>query len=148
MAKCKVKDTDLSELARAYNANGKQALYHLLRTQYAIKNPTNLFKRMVADSTLSYDKEKDRFAIEGTPTSEAVFLSMEELCAPIVPQHVTTQAQQEVDSRPAAMDKLIRELIGDRLLELSKYVTMDSLSKRVIVDKTTLIQDGYHLITH
>ncbi|SDX61343.1 hypothetical protein SAMN04488579_10488 [Eubacterium barkeri] len=103
---------------------------------------------MVADSTLSCDKEKDCFAIEGMPSSEAVFLSMEELCAPIFPQHVTTQAQQEVDSRPAAMDKLIWELIGNRLLELSKYVTMDSLSKRVIVDKTTLIQDGYHLITH
>ena len=47
-----------------------------------------------------------------------------------------------------APDKLIRELIGDRLLELNKYVTIDSLSKRIIVDKTTLGQDGYKLVTH
>ena len=46
------------------------------------------------------------------------------------------------------MDKLIRELIGDRLLELSKYVTIDYLSKRIIVDKITLETDGYQLITH
>ena len=46
------------------------------------------------------------------------------------------------------MDKLIRELIGDRLLELSKYVTIDSLSKWIIVDNITLETDGYQLITH
>ena len=75
-------------------------------------------------------------------------MSMEELCSPIIPQHVRNKEQQEIDSRPAAMDKLIRELIGDRLLELSKYVTIDSLTKRIIVDKTTLTMDGYQLITH
>lgn len=75
-------------------------------------------------------------------------MSMEELCSPIVPQHIHSKEQEELDSRPAAMDKLIRELIGDRLLELNKYVTIDSLSKRIIVDKTTLSQDGYKLVTH
>jgi len=53
-----------------------------------------------------------------------------------------------MDSRPAAMEILIRELIGDRLLQLSKYVTIDSSSKTVIVDKTTLLTDGYQLETH
>lgn len=42
------------------------------------------------------------------------------------------------------MDKLIQEQIGDRLLELSKY----SLSKRIIVDKITLSQDGYQLVPY
>ena len=73
---------------------------------------------------------------------------MEELCSPIVPQHVCNKEQQEIDSRPAAMDKLIRELIGDRLLELNKYVKIDSLSKKIIIDKTTLTTDGYQLITY
>ena len=97
---------------------------------------------------LCYNSEKDRFETESLKNAEDVFMSMEELCSPIVPQHIHSKEQEELDSRPAAMDKLIRELIGDRLLELNKYVTIDSLSKRIIVDKTTLSQDGYKLVTH
>ena len=58
-----------------------------------------------------------------------------------------TDIFKRMASRPAAMDKLIRELIGDRLLELNKYVKIDSLSKRIIIDQSTLNQDGYRLVT-
>ena len=98
--------------------------------------------------SLYYNEEKDFFDIRNTVQPESIFMTMEELCSPIVPHHITMKEQEEIDSRPAAMDKLIRELIGDRLLELNKYVTIDSLSKRIIIDKTTLIQDGYQLVTH
>ena len=74
-------------------------------------------------------------------------MSMEDLCSPVVSQHVVEKQDSEIDSRPAAMDKLIRELIGDRLLELNKYVKIDSLSKRIIIDQSTLNQDGYRLVT-
>ena len=30
------------------------------------------------------------------------------------------------------MEKLVKELIGDRLLELSRYVVMDTLNKAMI----------------
>lgn len=99
-----------------------------------MKNPYFVLRRMYETPTLAYDAEIDQFQTE--------------LCSPIVTQHVSSKEQQELDSRPAAMDKLIRQLIGDRLLELNKYVTIDSLSKRIIVDKTTLTQDGYQLVTH
>ena len=51
-------------------------------------------------------------------------------------------------SRPEAMEKLIRDLIGDRLLELSRYVALDTLSKTMIIDMTSLENDGYQLVTH
>lgn len=103
---------------------------------------------MRCKAQLYYDEEKDYFDIGNSVQPESIFMSMEELCSPIVPQHITKKEQEEIDRRPAAMDKLIRELIGDRLLELNKYITIDSLSKRIIVDKTTLVQDGYQLVTH
>lgn len=77
MARYKVSEENLKELAEIYNSRGRQAVYEILNSHY-----------------------------------------------------------------------LIRELIGNRLLELSKYVTIDSLSKRIIIDKTTLTTDGYQLITH
>lgn len=148
MAKYKVKDEDLKELAKVYNAKGKKAVYGLLGTQYHVKNPYFVLRRMRDHPGLAYDPDGDAFTIEGPKGAEGVFMSMEELCPPVIPHHTSKEGQHENDSRPAAMDRLIRELIGERLLELSKYVTIDSLSKRIIVDKTTLTIDGYRLITH
>lgn len=147
MARYKVKEENLKELAETYNAHGKKELYELLDSKYGIKNPYFVFRRMCAKPDLSYDSERDAFTFGGKANAENAFLSIEELCSPTVPCHVNRKEQQEIDGRPAAMDKLIRELIGERLLELSKYVTIDPLSKRVMVDKTTLTMDGYRLIT-
>ena len=46
------------------------------------------------------------------------------------------------------MEKLVMELIGDKLLELSRYVVMDTLNKKMIIDKTALTDAGYILVTH
>lgn len=77
-----------------------------------------------------------------------MFMGIEELCTPMVPQSARLQTEPSTDPRPEAMEKLIRELIGDRLLELSRYVALDSLSKTMIIDKTSLMNDGYQLVTN
>lgn len=148
MARCKVKDEDLKELAELYNNQGKKAVYALLDSKYGVKNPYFVLRRMYESQDLAYNAEADQFRTDEMQSTENIFMSMEELCSPVITQHVSSKEQQELDSRPAAMDKLIRELIGDRLLELNKYVTIDSLSKRIIVDKTSLTTDGYQLVTH
>lgn len=148
MARCKVKDEDLKELAELYNSQGKKAVYALLDSKYGVKNPYFVLRRMYESQDLGYNAGADQFRTDEMQSTENIFMSMEELCSPIITQHVSSKEQQELDSRPAAMDKLIRELIGDRLLELNKYVTIDSLSKRIIVDKTSLTTDGYQLVTH
>lgn len=43
------------------------------------------------------------------------------------------------------MEALVQTLIGDRLLELSRYVILDPVSRRVRVDKGSLEQNGYYL---
>lgn len=148
IARCRITDDELKKLAELYNSEGKRAVYEVIKTKFNIKNPYQVVNRMRNKPSLYYNEEKDFFDIGNTVQPESIFMTMEELCSPIVPHHITMKEQEEIDSRPAAMDKLIRELIGDRLLELNKYVTIDSLSKRIIIDKTTLIQDGYQLVTH
>lgn len=148
MARCKVKDEDLKELAELYNVQGKKALYGLLNSKYSIKNPYFVFRRMCETPELCYNSERKVFALDEKTGTEKVFLSIEELCSPVIPQHGGNKKQQEIDSKAAALEKLIRELIGDRLLELNRYVTIDSLSKRIIIDKTMLVTDGYQMITH
>lgn len=148
MARCRITDDELKKLAELYNSEGKRAVYEVIKTKFNIKNPYQVVNRMRNKPSLYYNEEKDFFDIGNTVQPESIFMTMEELCSPNVPHHITRKEQEEIDSRHAAMDKLIRELIGDRLLELNKYVTIDSLSKRIIIDKTTLIQDGYQLVTH
>ena len=99
---------------------------------------------MKNDPDYVYNQNQDKF--EANITSEDIFMSMEELCSPVVLKH--EEAQPMVDQRPAAMEKLIHELIGDRLLELTKYITIDSISKSIIIDQTALRNDGYNVITH
>ena len=148
MKNMKVNEVQLKELAEEYNTIGKTALYKKLKIEYDIKNPVCVFKRMVNKPEFAYDIEKDQFTFSSINTGDNVFMSMDELCSPMVTKHASTLEKSELDSRPAAMDKLVRELIGDRLLELSKYVTIDSLSRRVIIDKNSLNLDGYELVIY
>ena len=46
------------------------------------------------------------------------------------------------------MESLVQELIGERLLTLSQYVTLDTNGKIFSLDKTSLTNDGYQLILH
>ncbi|WMJ77201.1 MULTISPECIES: hypothetical protein [unclassified Sedimentibacter] len=43
------------------------------------------------------------------------------------------------------MKKLIHDLLGDRLLELSRYITLESSSRSMIIDQTSLKRDGYQI---
>lgn len=145
----KIHDEELKQLALVYNKEGRGHLYELLKTQYEIRNPYFVFARMRNKAELGYDAEHDCFHMQPVPAdADDVFMSIEELCTPMVPQRVTPQAEQISGSKPEAMEKLVRELIGDRLLELSQYVIWDPLSKTMIVDKTSLVNDGYQLVTH
>ncbi len=144
----KIKDAQLKELAEIYNTTGKSELYKTLKNGYNMKNPSCVFKRMKMHPELSYDIEKDQFSFSKKENEENIFMSMDELCSPMVTKHASSFDKEEPDSRPAAMDKLVRELIGDRLLELSKYVTIDSLSRRVIIDENSLNLDGYELVIY
>ena len=51
-------------------------------------------------------------------------------------------------SRPAELEKLVHELISDRLLMLSRYITLDSASRTILIDRTSLETDGYQIVSH
>ena len=140
----KIGKKEIETLIEIYNAQGKKELYSQLKEHYGVKNPTCVLKRMKNDPDYVYNQNQDKF--EANITSEDIFMSMEELCSPVVLKH--EEAKPMVDQRPAAMEKLIHELIGDRLLELTKYITIDSISKSIIIDQTSLRNDGYNVITH
>ena len=145
-----VHNDELIKLAEIYNEKGKKEMYVLLSGQYGIKNPTCVFRRMCSKPELAYDRELDRFLTDGHTKAkpEDVFMSMDELCTSKKPVHRKPTAAAYEQNRSDAMEKMIRELIGDRLLELSRYVTLDSVSKTMHVDESSLKNDGYQIMIH
>ena len=144
----KINKQELRLLAERYNSDGKQAMYAFLQTEYGIKNPTCTFKRMKKHTELGYNPETDKFLFDNKScTSEdKVFMTIDELCAP----NKNTQDnlfKKRIDNSEE-MEKLIHELIGERLLELSRYISINSISKTLIIDKTSLIRDGYQVTMH
>ena len=145
-----VHDSELKKLAEIYNKKGKKEMYVLLSKQYGIKNPTCVFKRMRNKPELAYDEGLDQFFAEmrNDVNPEDVFISMVELCVSKTPKQCKKADVDYEQKRSNAMEKMIRELIGERLLELSRYVTLDSLSKTMYVDESSLKNDGYQVMIH
>lgn len=145
----KINDKNLPELAGIYNSGGKDALYQKLRASFGIKHPWSTLARMKSIDYLGYDEITDRFSTKQCKQAdESLFMSMDELCSPVKPQHVCEPQTEKNTPKAEAMEKLVMELIGDKLLELSRYVVMDTLNKKMIIDKTALTDAGYILVTH
>lgn len=44
------------------------------------------------------------------------------------------------------MENMVHSLISDRLMELSKYVLLDPIGKRILIDKSSMQTDGYQVL--
>ena len=116
------------QIIEVYNTEGKTAAYDLMRSCYEIKNPTCVMKRMKADKSLGYNYDTDRFESDSRKEDD-IFLNLEMR-----------------NDRIKAMENMVHSLISDRLLELSKYVLLDPIGKRILIDKSSMQTDGYQVL--
>ena len=141
MGKTVIKEDMFPEIISHYNTGGRKAAYALLRERYGILHPAGVVRRIKKDGRYGYDEVKDRF--EDYPacgeSGEGLFLGIEELCAlsPAAP------APGPAAGKHAGLEKLVQELLGDRLLLLSRYITLDSSTRTMMVDQSSLLADGY-----
>lgn len=136
-----------SEIVDCYNREGKTAAYDLLRSKYGSKNPYFVIKRIKRCGAYTYKAETDQFIGTETEKSDDVFMGLDEFCGTALSRRPEPEKIQ-TDNRAAAMERLVHELINDRLLTLSRYITIDSSSRTVFIDQTSLSADGYQVISH
>lgn len=145
----KISKNDRIELANIYNTEGKNKMYAMLREKYLISNPSQVFACMKKATYLLYDAEQDCFGVKDFEANEAnIFLDIESLCSGEHKKTTSQSVQQKNNLSHKSMDAIIQELIGDRLLTLSQYVSLDTTEKILRLDETTLKNDGYQLILH
>ena len=120
------------QIIEVYNTEGKTAAYDLMRSCYEIKNPTCVMKRMKADKSLGYNYD--------------IFLNLEMLCENKIETSDRSEGAINRNDRIKAMENMVHSLISDRLLELSKYVLLDPIGKRILIDKSSMQTDGYQVL--
>ena len=150
MARVVIPDSMFPELVELYNNEGKIAVYDLLRSQYGMKHPYFVLQRIKSCDKFDYDAETDRFAVKSISDADDVFIGLDELCSGQIIEKCQDQEDciSSIDPRKAAMEKLVNELINDRLLTLSRYIKMDSASRTILIDQTSLSKNGYRIISH
>lgn len=141
----KVTPDKYPEIIETYNTEGKTAAYDLMRSRYELKNPSCLMKKLKTNQQLGYNPEADRFEM-ARRSDEDIFMNLEELCEKRSELTEKTEARITKSDRLQAMENMVHTLISDRLLELSKYVLLDPVSKRILIDKNGMQADGYQVV--
>jgi hypothetical protein len=134
---------DHTEIIRIYNTMGRLQAYSYIREHYDVKNPYSVVKGMKKSATYHYDESLDRFMDASVSDADNVFIDLNELCQ-------VTKAEQPILAMNSgiSMEKLIKELIEDRLLQLSNYIQMNQATRTVMVDQSSMISNGYRVIIH
>ena len=158
MGRTVIKDDEFPEIVDQYNSCGRKAAYNLIRDRYGIKNPYFVMTRIKASDKYTYDANTDQFsaAVLEASAEDSIFMNLDELCSTAGKKNNTFEGDTKaiVDDRSTgrdrstAMEELVHKLISDRLLTLSRYITMDSSTRTIMIDQTSLSADGYTVISH
>lgn len=140
-------EADFPDIVAIYNKSGKLKAYEYIRGKYSIKNPWYTFRRIKESGLYTYDEKNDKYVASEESPDESLFMSIEELCKTPTGKP-TVQKETPGSARGTSMDALIHTLISDRLLELSRYVTLDVENRTIMIDQTGMRSDGYRVVTH
>lgn len=139
----KVKQEVFPEIIDIYNMHGCTAAYDFIRSTYSIRNPYYVIKRIKESSEFVFDAQNNKFIPTSMGNAENCFMSLEELCKP---ETHPSEHVRSAESRNAALNAMITNLISDKLLELSRYVTIDSVSRVVRIDSLSIKENGYRMV--
>ena len=141
-----IDEKDFPAIIEIYNSKGRLAANAYIRESYGIKTPWSVMKRIRKAPGFEYDAEEDRFKSTDGRSDESIFMSMSELCGNR--GNTSVSADHAASRASASMEKLVHEFISDRLLELSRYVTLETSSRTILIDRTSMQADGYKVVTH
>ncbi len=144
--KQRVNKSDFCEIVKKYNKEGNSAAQKYIRENFGVANSNYVIKRIKKSENYTYDTDNDRFISTEENDNDRIFMNLDELCDTRTAKNA--EMVINVEGKKDAMESLIKELISDRLLELSRYIIMDTSSRTIMIDVSTMKADGYQVITH
>ena len=147
MGKTIISENMFPEIVELYNTGGKSAVYDMIRSKFGIKRPYFVLRRIKDSDIYRYDEDSDRFTSTQSSAGDDLFMNIDELCGLRTLRRSDPAGFTAEDQLPT-MEKLVNELINDRLLTLSRYITLDGATRTIMIDRTSLAADGYRVLTH
>lgn len=127
---------DFKAFVDIFNIQGKKAAMKHVSDLYGVRYDT-IVKRLRRDSEYIFDQSRDRYILKSNNGSVNPFLSVEELCQNEKPKIQQTNA---IDSA-----EIIFNLIKDKFFEISKYVTLENSSKKIVLKLDLARNAGYDI---
>ena len=85
----KVPRTDYVEIAEMFNRDGHNATCAYIADRYGVKYPDNVLTKIRKDPAFEYDAKTKRFTETASNEADQLFMTLDELCSPMVTTHVT-----------------------------------------------------------
>ena len=139
-------EIDFDEFVNEINKNGKTASRALVRDKYNLS--FEQVKRMLFNETdYHFDSYTRLYKHKAQASDNGEFMSLEELDN----QAPYKTIKHRIDAPTGAssnsnFDELVKELIKDRIMELSKYVSIDHACRCVVIKSDSLKLDGLDLV--
>ena len=141
----KVRKYDYEKIAKIYNESGNQAAMEYIQENYGSKAPRGVIMRIKNSPGFSFDSVNNKIITSNASEGE-IFMGVEELCNKKVANEIPTLKTVSVSGiEDITLELLYKDLMQEKLMELSKYIKLNRYSNTVIIDKTALKMDGYQI---
>lgn len=145
MTRQKVDDRKVIEV---YNSSGSKVAKEFMSTEYHVLYPYSIITRLRRDSANAYDKAKDKFLC----IKEAPFLRLDELCA-VSENELDIPKSKSVDNGKHNLEwianvefnHMLQELAMEKLLEMTKYISLNYATGHCKINKQALDLAGYQV---
>lgn len=137
---------DFHEFVNVFNEEGKNSAKILAKEKYG-KSFEFIQRKISKESSYYFNRNLRKYENKDKNIIEAKFMSIDELdsCRSEIKSLKHIEPLTGLSSN-SSFDKLVNELIKDRLIELSKYVTIEHGSKNMIINSKAIKNDGYNLV--
>jgi hypothetical protein len=137
---------DFDEFVNKINVNGKNAAKTLVRDKYNLSFE-QVKRRLLNGTDYYFDASTRLYKHKAQASDTAEFMSLEELDN----QTPYKTVKNRIDAPTGAtsnsnFEEMVKELITDRIMELSKYVSIDHASRCFVVNTDNLKFDGFNLV--
>ena len=146
MTRQKIDDRKVIEV---YNASGSKVAKEFMSTEYHVLYPYSIITRLRRDTANAYDKSKDKFlCIEESP-----FLRLDELCT-VSDNELDIPKSKTVDNGSSnslewianvEFKHMLQELAMEKLLEMTKYISLNHATGQCKINKHALDSAGYQV---
>lgn len=136
---------DYDEFVNIFNTEGKEHAKRFVEEKYG--GCYERIQRIVSkESKYFYNRNLRKYEEKPPAAVDAEFMSIDAL-------YKGKNVEKSADIRPVenftpppTMDEIMMDMIKDRVLELSRFITIDHYSNKIVIKSKLIQSSGYQLI--